>query len=128
MKRKRLAFSCRQAGFLMSLEAAAAFVLLLAAIPLLHTFQFKKASHAGDFFLCSDVAMLLTNKQPASQSELQEIVEKASGLSGLCIAAEFEGFSASSCSQPADDKEKVVFSFPVWQGGGIERASVGCFR
>jgi hypothetical protein len=114
-------------GFLMSLEAAASFLLVLSAASLLpHLYLAENSAQAGDFFMCSDAALLLSKTNAFSGAALQEKVEKLSRLSGMCIEADSPDASASSCESGAG--EQFAFNFPVWQAGELRQASVSCWR
>ena len=114
-------------GFLMSLEAAASLLLVMVALSALPLFS-ARAGREGDFFLCSDAAVALAKSSAFSgASALQEGVERAASLSGICLSAGSGVLSSSSCSQDARS-EVYAFSFPVWSGGAMGSARVYCWR
>jgi len=112
-------------AFLMLLEAASCILLLLFAASFLRLFYLRHAS-AADFFICSDAALVLAKSHAFSDGTLQQKVEDASLRSGLCISAESPQQSSSSCKGGAP--ERYSFSIPIWQGGAVQSAQVGCWR
>jgi hypothetical protein len=117
----------RNAGFVLSLEAVSALFLLLIAASSLSLYRFPEPS-ANDFFACSDAAVVLAKAHAFSGASLQEKVDRAAGLSGLCVEASSPSSSASSCESGKEAKERYSFSIPVWQGEGVEAAQISCWR
>ena len=113
-------------GFLMALEAAASLFLLVIAASAIPIFHLQKTS-AHDFFLCSDAAVILSKTNAFSDGSLQEKLDKAASLSGLCIGASSAAAFASSCEGNGAG-EKFSFALPVWQDGAVENATVSCWR
>lgn len=113
-------------GYVLSLEALSAVFLLLIAASSLALFRFPE-ERAQDFFACSDVAIVLSKSPAFADGSLQEKVQTASGLSGLCIEASFHDSSASACEKEAQG-EKFSFSIPIWQSGTVQVAEVACWR
>jgi hypothetical protein len=112
----------RKQGLAMSMEAAASLLLVFAALYCLALFWQKPGGEA-DFFLCSDAAQALLKSSSFSDSVLlQERAGQAAALSGLCISA--SGWA--SC--PYAGQERIAFTFPAWQGGEVQNATVSCWR
>ena len=92
-------------GYVLSLEAASALILLLVATSALQLYNFRQDS-AGDFFACSDAAVVLAKSHAFSGEGLQEKAGQASKLSNLCISARSQLASFSSCGKPDGAVEK----------------------
>jgi len=115
-------------AFLMTLESASAIFMLIIAASAFSLFSFPESS-AGDFYICSDAAIILSKSRAFSDNALSLEVEKLGRLSGMCIKAEGAGSFASNCfGDSGAKKEKFSFSFPVWKDGMVQQASVGCWR
>ena len=114
-------------AFLFSLEAAFSLTLVIVASAYLLAFAPQKES-AGEFLACSDAAGALAKLRAfSSQEKLQAAVNEAGALLGMCIEAESDGASASSCT-PDEGRvgEKYSFSFPVWVEGRLKNARASC--
>lgn len=119
--------SCSRNGFVLSLEAASSLALLLIAASALALFSFQEAN-AGDFYACSDAALLLSKSHAFSDGTLGERVAQVHSLTGMCAVASSPAASSSSCGGARDATEKFSFTMPVWQQGGLRSAKVECWR
>jgi len=115
-----------KSGYLLSLEAVTAVFLLLIAASSLPLFRFQE-DRPQDFFLCSDAAIVLSKSHAFADGSLQEKVQTASELSGLCIEAYSPLTSASSCEGEGADAERYAFTVPIWQSGALQEARVSCW-
>ncbi len=112
-------------GFLFSLEAALSFMLLLVSLPLLALFSHSTAGEA-DFFLCSDAAAIIAKSKDFEEQTIREKIDKIHPLSDLCIEVKTAQIGYSSCSHFKE--EKTAFTFPIWQSGSLENATISCWR
>ena len=114
-------------AFLFSLEAAFSLTLVIVASAYLLAFAPQKES-AGEFLACSDAAGALAKLRAfSSQEKLQAAVNEAGALLGMCIEAESDGASASSCPRGERGRgEKYSFSTPVWVEGRLKNARTAC--
>ena len=117
----------KRLAFLFSLEAAFSLTLVIVASAYLLAFAPQKES-AGEFLACSDAAGALAEMRAfSSQEKLQAAVNEAGTLLGMCVEAESEGASASSCTPgEGGSGEKYSFSFPVWVEGKLKNARAAC--
>ncbi len=113
-------------GFLFTLEAASAFLLLALSASLLPALSFPENSPSG-FFACSDAAILLSKLRPADSDALQQAVDSMHELSGLCVSAESD-FAHASSKCEGSSKEKFSFSFPAWHDGKLAGMHLSCWR
>ncbi|MFA5929952.1 MAG: hypothetical protein WC861_03655 [Candidatus Micrarchaeia archaeon] len=116
-------------AFLFSLEAAFSLTLVVVASAYLLAFAPQKES-AGEFLACADAAGALVELRAFSaQGALDAAVNESGGLLGACVEAQGPGAgaNASSCQEGIGAAgETYSFSFPVWKGGRVEGATVGC--
>ena len=118
----------KRLAFLFSLEAAFSLTLVIVASAYLLAFAPQKES-AGEFLACSDAAGALAKLRAfSSQEKLQAAVDEAGALLGTCVEAEVEGGAeVRSCKAGGGGAgEKYSFSFPIWDGGRVKNARVGC--
>lgn len=112
-------------GFLMTLEALSAVALLIIASAAMGAFA-ARAGTEGDFFLCSDAAVVLS-KSGFSPLDLQQRLSSMHSLTGMCVKAESAFASASSpCTEPQG--KTLAFSIPAWGAGSLQSATVSCWR
>ena len=111
----------KQQGFLMSLEAAASLVLIAISLAALPLFEIR-GGQENDFFLCSDAAVVLLKSGALSGAGVQQQINEAATLSGVCIEAN----GASSCGYNGEDR--FAFTFPVWKDGRVQQSTVSCWR
>jgi hypothetical protein len=115
-------------GIVFSLEAAFSLATAFIALAYLQAFA-PQSEEAGEFLACSDAASVLSEARAfSSQSALQEAVDDAGGLLGACVDAKGGGMAATSCKEGGQGAQKMAFSFPVWSGGRLQNAQVGCYR
>ncbi|MCX8174594.1 MAG: hypothetical protein N3E51_00100 [Candidatus Micrarchaeota archaeon] len=125
-RQERKKTASAKSGFLMTLEAATAFILLLAAAASLQAFS-PQPQKDGDFYLCADAAVALSKMRSFSSGSLDSDLNDFRQLSGLCFAAEYGAEKSASCETDAES-QTVALSFPVYDGLGARKATLRCWR
>ena len=115
-------------GFAMTAEAAFSLILISLAIASLPLFTLHRHDSEA-FYLCSDASIVLAKSGAFSGGTLQQSVDDASALSGLCIRAESALAYAASCpAGKAEGAERISLEIPAWNGAIVEKARVSCSR
>jgi hypothetical protein len=112
-------------AFLASFEAASAILLLFVAASAIPLYQFQK-SHAQEFFLCSDAAILVSKSGDFSHGSLLLQAQEIKELSSTCLSLQIAGEGpVSSCE--LEKGEVFSFTFPVWSEG-LQELRLKCWR
>ncbi len=117
----------RGRGFLMTLEAASAFFLLIIAASALVQFRLPKES-AQDFYACSDAAIILSKSSGLSGADLLVEMGKMRALGGPCVSFELDYQHYSNCEIRVRQENIQAFNFPVWKAGVLQNATVACWQ
>jgi len=128
MRRKIVADCPAKRGFLMTVEAAFALLLILFAASSLALFNFQKHD-SQKFYLCSDAAILLAKTGDfSSEQDIRGKVSEISSLSGLCVSAQWNKTLASSCADATRGQavERLSLEIPVWDGSRVSSARISC--